>query len=158
MFVLLLVATALVFDAPPDDVEAPPPVVPLGLATAAVPVFTTAPMPAVDGFGFCGTELTAVVPVVAPPVPATVPAVAAPLGAALLFVEPLLAVLPLAEPLLAPPLAPLLLVVVMAFAGGRVGLVLVSVPEGVVAAPGVAAAPGVVPGVNVGNVTAPVPT
>jgi len=154
VFVLLLVATALVFDAPPDDVEAPPPVVPLGLATAAVPVFTTAPMPAVDGFGFCGTELTAVVPVVAPPVPATVPAVAAPLGAALLFVEPLLAVLPLAEPLL----APLLLVVVMAFAGGRVGLVLVSVPEGVVAAPGVAAAPGVVPGVNVGNVTAPVPT
>ena len=122
-------------------VEPPAAVVPLLLGIDAVPVEITAPTPVVEVVRLLGTELIAVVPVVSPPVPATVPAVAAP-----------------------PPPPPLLVevVVVMALAGGRLGLVLVSVPLGVVAAPGVGAVlgvvPGVVPGVSVGSVTKPEPT
>jgi enoyl-CoA hydratase len=116
--------------------EPPPAVVPLLLGTDAVPVVTTAPMPVVEVVWLLGTELIAVVPVVSPPVPATVPAVAAP---------------PVAAPLLVD------VVVVMALAGGRLGLVLVSVPLGVVAAPGVGAVLEVVPGVSVGSVTKPEP-
>jgi enoyl-CoA hydratase len=81
--------------------------------------------------------LIAVVPDVSPPVPVTVPAVAAPPTAAPLLVD--------------------VVVVVMALAGGRLGLVLVSVPAGVVAAPSVGVVPGVVPGVSVGSVTKPEP-
>ena len=119
-------------------VEPPAAVVPLLLGTEAVPVLITAPTPVVDVVWLLGTELIAVVPVVSPPVPLTVPAVAAP-----------------------PPPAPLLdvlVVVVTALAGGRLGLVLVSVPLGVVAAPGAGAVLGAVPGVSVGSVTNPEPT
>jgi hypothetical protein len=75
--------------------------------------------------------------VVSAPVPATVPAVAAPPTAALL-VEVLL--------------------VAGGAAVGRLGFVLVSVPEGVVAAPDSGAVLVVVDGANVGSVTKPEPT
>ena len=57
------------------------------LDTAAVPVVTTAPIPVVEVLlALFGTALTAVTPVVVPPVPLTVPAVAAPPLAAPLLV------------------------------------------------------------------------
>lgn len=52
--------------------------VPLLLGTDAVPMLTTAPIPAVEPFELCGTLAIAVVPVVIAPGPLTVPAVAAP--------------------------------------------------------------------------------
>jgi hypothetical protein len=118
---------------------------------AAVPVETTAPMPAVDVLWLCGTELIAVVPVVRPPVPATVPAVAAPPTAALLPPDVLL-LLPLDPPLVA---------VVAVVGAAPVGFVLVSV---VLLAPVVAVVEGfgsvldVVDPPSFGRVTAPVPT
>lgn len=155
---LLLVLDVLVplpVDAVPDDVDAPPlvlpaVVVPLAAGMAAVPVVTTAPMPVVLVVWLWGTELIAVVPVVIAPGPLTVPAVAARPTDPPPPVEP-----PLGEPL---PAVPLVVVVVPAFAGGGVGLVLLSVPAGVVAAPRGAVAPGVVPVLSVGSFTAPVPT
>jgi hypothetical protein len=117
---------------------------------AAVPVETTAPMPAVDVLWLCGTELIAVVPVVRPPVPASVPAVAAPPTAALLPPDVLL-LLPLDPPL----------VVVVVVDAAPVGFVLVSV---VLLAPVVAVVEGfgsvldIVDPPGFGSVTAPVPT
>ena len=142
--VLLVVA---VDDPPPElPVALPVPLLdpvrvaatPLSLDIAAVPVLTTAPMPVVDAVALCGTELIAVVPVVSAPVPATVPAVAAP-------------------PPPPPPLVEPLDVVAMAFGAGGAGLVLLSVPEGVVAAPSGGFVAGD-DGVNVGSVTKPPPT
>jgi hypothetical protein len=118
-------------------VEPPAAVVPLLLGMEAVPVVITAPTPVVDVVWLLGTELMAVVPDVCPPVPVTIPAVAAP-------------------PPPPPPLpvdAAVLVVVVFA-----VGLVLVNVPVGVVAAPNGVVEPDGDDGVNVGSVTNPEPT
>lgn len=116
---------------PPERPTAVPPVrdVPLGPATAAVPVLITAPTPVFDPLALCGTELVVPTPVVSAPGPVTVPAVAAP---------------------------PTVALALAAVGDGGFGLVLVSVPSGVVAAPGFGAAIGAA-GARLGNVTAPLP-
>ena len=71
-----------------DNVPAVPEDVPLALATEAVPVFTTAPIPEFDPLWLRGTDAVAVTPLVIAPGPLTVPAVAAPPAAALLVAVP----------------------------------------------------------------------
>jgi len=117
--------------------EAPERDAPLALVIAAVPVLMTAPMPVFEALVLCGTELVAPTPEAIAPGPVTVPAVAAP-----------------------PPLPPRLDgadVVPDCAAAAGVGFALVSVPDGVVAAPSGGAGRGA-DGPSAGSCTAPEPT